>query len=120
MKKIVDNKRFDQSLEEECEGGMYNRTSSRVATFFFRRLGSSFICIRILKQLRKKYSTNELALLEKAWAVEHFNYYLYGKSITIITDHQSPLSALSALTKSKAVQSQLIRCNDRICLLILT
>ena len=42
---------------------------------------------RFLNSLEGKYSVNELKLLGVVWAIEHFNYYLYGKHFSIITNH---------------------------------
>ena len=35
------------------------------------------------------------------WAIEHLKYYLYGKSFTVIIDHQASISALNASKRSK-------------------
>ena len=64
---------------------------------------------RFLKSLEEKYSVKELDLLEVAWAIEQFKYYLYGKNFNAITDHQALISALNASERSKASQSQLTR-----------
>ena len=50
------------------------------------------------------------------WAIEHFNYYLYGKHFTVITDHQALISALNASERSKTSQSRLTRWIDRLIL----
>ena len=60
---------------------------------------------RFLNSLEEKYSVNELELLGVVWAIEHFKYYLYGKNITIITNHQALISALNASKRSMASQS---------------
>ena len=65
---------------------------------------------KFLNSLEEKNSVNELELLGVVWAIEHFKYYLYGKNITVITDHQALISALNASEQSKTSQIRLTRC----------
>ena len=69
---------------------------------------------RFLNSLEKKYSANELEILGVVWEIENFNYHLYGKHFTIITDHQGLISALNASKRSKFSQSSLSRWIDRL------
>ena len=69
---------------------------------------------RFLNRLEERYSTNELELLAIVWALEHFNYYLYGNKFTLQTDHQALLSALKNYRENKTYQSRLSRWVDRL------
>ena len=69
---------------------------------------------RFLNSLEEKYSVNEFELLGVVWAIENFQYYLYGKYFTVITDHQALISALNASKRLKTSQSRLTRWIDRL------
>ena len=69
---------------------------------------------RFLKLYEQKYSVNELELLAAVGATEHFNYYLYGRHFTLITDHQALQSALKSHRGNKTYQSRLTRWIDRL------
>ena len=62
----------------------------------------------------KKYSTNELELLEIVWAVDRFKYYLLGKKLVIVTNHKALTSALEGNRSNKTYQSRLTRWVDRL------
>ena len=49
---------------------------------------------RFLSSVDDRYSINELELLGVVWSIENFNYYLYGKPFTVITDHKALLSIM--------------------------
>lgn len=51
---------------------------------------------RSLNSAENHYSTIEKELLAIVWAVKHYRPYLYGRSFTLITDHQ-PLTWLNGL-----------------------
>ena len=38
---------------------------------------------RFLNSIEERYSINELGLLGVVWSVEHFKYYLFGKSFNL-------------------------------------
>ena len=57
----------------------------------------------------ERYSVNELELLGVVWSVEHFKYYLFGKSFTIITDHRALLSIMKEHWSNKSYKSRLTR-----------
>ena len=69
---------------------------------------------RFINSCEQKYSVNELELLAVVWAIEHFKYYLYGRRFTLITDHQTLVSALKSNRGIKTYQSRLTRWIDRL------
>ena len=72
-------------------------------------MGNNCVCLKILNSCENKYSVNELELLAAVWAIEHFKYYLYGRKLTLITDHQALVSALQCKKNNKVYQSRLTR-----------
>ena len=60
-----------------------------------------FAC-RFLTDFDKKYAINELELLGALWGLEHFSYYVYGKRVNLLTDHQ----ALQPLLKRNRAHKQ--------------
>ena len=50
----------------------------------------------------KKYAKNELELLRALWGLEYFRYYVYGKRVNLLTDHQ----ALQPLLKKNRAHKQ--------------
>ena len=48
------------------------------------------------------------------WSIEHFRYYLYGKPITVITDHRALLSIMRENRANKSYNSRLTRWVDRL------
>ena len=69
---------------------------------------------RFLHSNEERYSVNELELLGVVWFVEYFKYYLFGKSFTIITDHQELLSIMKEHRSNKSYNSRLTRWVDRL------
>ena len=57
---------------------------------------------RFLTDCEKKYAINELELLGVLWGLEYFRYYVYGKRINLLTDHQ----ALQPLLKRNTAHKQ--------------
>ena len=49
---------------------------------------------RFFNSVEDRHRINELELLGVRWSIEHFNYYLYGKPFTVITDHRALLSIM--------------------------
>ena len=74
---------------------------------------------RFLDSNDERYSVNELELFGVVWSVEYFEYYLFGKSFTIITDHRALLSIMKEKWSSKSYNSSLTRWIDRLLPLIL-
>ena len=69
---------------------------------------------RLLNSNEERYSINELELLGVVWSVEYFKYYLFGKSLTIITDHRALLSIMKEHRSNKSYNSRLTRWIDRL------
>ena len=69
---------------------------------------------RFLNDQEKKYSTNELELLEIVWSCEHFRNYLLGNHFVVLTDHKAIISALKTNRGNKTHQSRLTRWADRL------
>ena len=44
---------------------------------------------RTLSPAERKYSASEREALACLWACEHWNFYLYGRQFTLVTDHQA-------------------------------
>ena len=57
---------------------------------------------RFLTDCEKKYAINELELLGAIWGLEYFRYYVYGKKLNLLTDHQ----ALQPLLKKNRAHKQ--------------
>lgn len=51
---------------------------------------------KYLSSQQKRYSTCERELLAIVEAIEHFKYFLYGTSFTVLTDHQPLRTILKA------------------------
>ena len=68
---------------------------------------------RFLNSNEDCYSVNKLELLGVEWSVEDFNYYLFGKSYTIITDHRALLSIMKEHRSNKSYSSRKTRWVDR-------
>ena len=62
--------------------------------------------------MRKKYAINELELLGALWGLEHFRYYVYGKRITLLTDHQALQPLLKKNREHKQYSARLTRWLD--------
>ena len=51
---------------------------------------------RALSSSEKNYAITELETLAVVWALSHFHCYLYGKTVTVYTDHTAVKSVLEA------------------------
>ena len=69
---------------------------------------------RFLNSNEERYSVNELELLRVVWSVEYFKYYLFGKSLAIITDNREILSIMKKERSNKTYNSRLTRWIDRL------
>ena len=69
---------------------------------------------RLLNSVEDRYSINELQLLGVVWSIEHFKYYLYGKTFTVITDHRALLTNMRENRGNKSNNSRLTRWVDRL------
>ncbi len=50
---------------------------------------------RVLSPTERKYSASEREALAALWACERWNFYLYGRPFTLVTDHQALTTLLS-------------------------
>ena len=57
---------------------------------------------KFLTDCERKYAINELELLGALWGLEYFRYYVYGKNVNLLTDHQ----ALQPLVKRNRAHKQ--------------
>ena len=57
---------------------------------------------RFLNSTEERYSVNELELLGIVWSIDYFKYYLYGKILTVVTDHRALLSILKEHRSNKS------------------
>ena len=57
---------------------------------------------RALSPPEKNYGVTELETLAVVWAMQHFNAYLYGHEVTIITDH----SAVKAILQTPSLNGK--------------
>ena len=55
---------------------------------------------RSLTAAERNYSITELETLAVVWAVDHFHPYLYGNSVTIVTDHAAVRAVLQTSNPS--------------------
>ena len=53
-----------------------------------------------LSAAEKHYAITELETLAVVWAIQHFNAYLYGHEVTIITDHSAIKATLETPSPS--------------------
>ena len=64
---------------------------------------------RFLNPCKEQYSINKLELLGVVWSIEYLKNYLYGKHLTVITDHRALLSILKQNRLNKFYNSRLTR-----------
>ena len=67
-----------------------------------------------LNSSEERYSINELEMLGVVWAIEYFKYYLFGKNLTVLTDHIALLSVWKSHRSKKSYNSRLTRWIDRL------
>ena len=113
--KVAQTVDFDQHLDTRI---VCDAPTTRLGAILEQVLPESWVAVayasRFLTSLEEKHSVNELELLGVMWAIDYFNYYLYGQHFTVITDHQALISALNASEKSYTSQSRLTRWVDRL------
>ena len=68
---------------------------------------------RQLKKAEKNYSVTELEALAIVSSIRHFNYHLYGRPVTIITDHRACLALSSGSTLNKRLLRFALALQDR-------
>ena len=69
---------------------------------------------RFLTDCERKYAINELELLGASWGLEHFRYYVYGKRVNLLTDHQALQPLLKKNRAHKQYSARLTRWLDRL------
>ena len=69
---------------------------------------------RFLNSNEDCHSVNKLEFLGVEWSVEYFNYHLFGKSFTFITDHRALLSIMKEHRSIKYYSSRQTRWVDRL------
>ena len=70
------------------------------------------IAIRYLTDAEKKYSIGELELLAVVWVLERFRFYVYGKQIQLLSDHQALEPLLKRNKTNKQYSARLTRWLD--------
>ena len=69
---------------------------------------------RFLTDCERKYAINELELLGALWGLEYFRYYVYGKKVNLLTDHQSLQPLFKRNRAHKQYSARLTRWLDRL------
>ena len=69
---------------------------------------------RFLTDCEKKYAINELELFGALWGLEHFRYYVYGKRVSLLTDHQAVQPLLKKNRAHKQYSARLTCWLDRL------
>ena len=69
---------------------------------------------RFLTDCEKKYAINELELLGALWGLEYFRYFVYGKRVNLLTDHQALQPLLKKNRAHKQYSARLTRWLDRL------
>ena len=69
---------------------------------------------RFLTDCERKYAIYELELLGALWGLEYFRYYVYGKKVNLLTDHQALQPLLKRNRAHKQYSARLTRWLDRL------
>ena len=69
---------------------------------------------RFLTDCERKSAIKELKLLGALWGLEHFRYYVYGKKVNLLTDHQALQPLLKRNRTHKQYGARLTRWLDRL------
>ena len=69
---------------------------------------------RFLTDCERKYAINELELLVALWGLEYFRYFVYGKRVNLLTDHQALQPLLKRNRAHKQYSARLTRWLDRL------
>ena len=69
---------------------------------------------RFLTDCERKYAINELELLRSLWGLEYFTYYVYGKKVNLLTNHQALQLLLKRNRAHKHYSARLTRWLDRL------
>ena len=69
---------------------------------------------RFFTDCETKHAINELELLGALWGLEYFRYYVYGKRVNLLTDHQALQPLLKNNRAHKQYSARLTRWLDRV------
>ena len=69
---------------------------------------------RFLTDCERKYAINKEELLGALWGLEYFRYYVYGKRVKLLTDHQALQPLLKKIRAHKQYSARLTRWLDRL------
>ena len=69
---------------------------------------------RFLTDCEKEYAINELELLGVLWGLEYLRYYVYGKKVNLLTNHQALQPLLKRNRAHKLYTARLTRWLDRL------
>ena len=69
---------------------------------------------RYLNDTEKNYSIGELELLAVVWGLEKFRFYLYGKKVSLYTDHQALEPLIKRNRCNRQYSARLTRWLDRL------
>ena len=69
---------------------------------------------RFFTDCERKYAINELELLGVLWGLEYFRYYVYGKRVNLLTNHQALQPLLKCNRAHKQYSARLTRWLDRL------
>ena len=69
---------------------------------------------RFLTDCERKYAINELELLGSLWELDYFRYYVYGKKVNLLTDHQALQPLLKRNRGHKQYSARLTQWLDRL------
>ena len=69
---------------------------------------------RFLTECERKYAINELEILGALWGLEYFRYYVYGKKLNLLTDHQALQPLLKKNRAPKQCSARITRWLDRL------
>ena len=69
---------------------------------------------RFLTDCERKHAINELEFLSVLWGLEYFRYYVYGKKVNLLTDHQALQPLLKRNRAHKQYSARLTRWLDRL------
>ena len=72
------------------------------------------IASRFLTDCERKHAINELELLGALWGLDYFRYYVYGKRVNLLTDHQALQHLLKTNWAHKQYSARLTRWLDRL------
>ena len=85
---------------------------------FWQQEGEKFrpvaFASRFPTDCERKYAIYELELLGALWGLEHFRYYVYGKKVNLLTDHQALQPLLIRNWSHKQLSAGLTRWLDRL------